>query len=439
MACAVVLTPAADGPVRGGRRSARLGPALSWASIALCSSLASVALAQPAALPTATTADAAEEAELQRALARDAGTAGPATTAAAVPVAAAYSSPAAAGWQTILPDISLILDTALAAFVGAPRQTGAHDPAQRGFNLQQLEMHLESSVDPYLELQANLVFSQFGVEVEEAYGRTLAAPLGLQLRMGQFLARAGRSNPTHPHAWHFADQALVNGKFFGSEGQRGLGAEVSWLAPLPWVVELIAAAAMPNGACCARSFGGGQAISVGGARDLALNLRLEQFFDLSPRASLLVGVGGLAGPNSTGFWNRTEIAIADVMFRWRDQGDAQRRAFTLQIEMMGRRRQVPDRLLQDAGVTASAVARLALRWEAGLRFEHVLGVADDPLDPSWTADRTRSTAQVTFYPSHFSRLRAQASWDRRPAEARDGFAAFLAFEALIGAHGAHSY
>ncbi len=438
MTCAVVHPIAAAGSVRGRGRSAPAWSPARWVAILLCLGHAPWALAQPVALPAAATGDAADQAELERALSRDADAAGSASAATPAPNPAGPAA-SATNWRTILPDISLILDTALGAFIGAPRQTGAHDPAQSGFNLQQLEMHLESSVDPYLELQANLVFAQFGVEVEEAYGRTLAAPLGLQLRMGQFLTRAGRSNPTHPHAWHFADQALVNGKFFGGEGQRGLGAEVSWLAPLPWVVELIASAAMPNGACCARSFGGAQAINVGGPRDLAWNLRLEQFFDLSQRAALLIGVGGLAGPNSTGFWNRTEIAIADVMFRWRDPTDAQRRAVTIQLELMGRRRQVPGRLLRDAGLTAQAVARLALRWEAGLRLEHVLGVADDPLDPSWSQDRTRSTAQITFYPSHFSRLRAQVAWDRRPAEARDGFSAFLAFEALIGAHGAHSY
>ncbi|MEY3014868.1 MAG: hypothetical protein RIT45_3603, partial [Pseudomonadota bacterium] len=211
---------------------------------------------------------AEEAAELERAMAADAAeragrpTRRPATSAG-LPAATTRTegapgltapAPAASRFQqlqTILPDISLILDTAAAAFIGAPpAQLGNHDPRDAGFNLQQLELHMESSVDPYLQLETNIVFAQFGVEVEEAYARTTRLPGRVQLRAGQFLARAGRSNPKHPHAWHFADQALVNGKFFGSEGQRGLGAEVSWLAPLPWYVELIAGAAMADGACC---------------------------------------------------------------------------------------------------------------------------------------------------------------------------------------------
>jgi hypothetical protein len=342
--------------------------------------------------------------------------------------------------QTILPDISLILDTAAAAFIGAPSaQTGGHDPQDTGFNLQQLELHMQSSVDPYFQFETNIVFAQFGVEVEEAYARTTALPGGLQLRAGQFLARAGRSNPTHPHAWHFVDQALTNGKFFGSEGQRGLGTELSWLVPLPWYAEAVVGAAMADGACCSRSFDGSTKISLKSPTDLVWNLRLEQFADFTPNFGALVGVGVLLGPNSTGNGNRTAIGIADLTLRYRDQGDPQRRAYTWTTELMGRRRQIPGALLQDMGITSSLVAQLALRWEAGIRFEHVQGVQGDPLDPTWTGDRTRVAAQATFYPSHFSRLRTQLAWDRRRSDDQTGVAAFLALEMLIGAHGAHDY
>lgn len=389
-----------------------------------------------------------EEAELRRALAADASVATPkpATSAVPLPTAATPSNAPRTGagrfaqLQTILPDISLILDTALAAFAGAPAaQLGNHDPRDNGFNLQQLELHMESAVDPYLELQTNIVFAQFGVEVEEAYARTTTLPGRLQLRAGQFLARVGRSNPTHPHAWKFVDQPLLNGKFFGSEGQRGLGAEVSWLAPLPWYAEVVVGGAMADGACCSRSFDGATKISLRTPTDLVWNLRLEQFYDFGPKLGVLLGLGTLLGPNSTGNGNRTAIAVGDLMLRYRDPADPQRRALTWQTEWMGRRRQVVDGKLDDWGLTSTLSARLALRWEAALRFEHVLGVVGDPLDPDWSGDRTRVAAQTTFYPSHFSRLRAQLAWDHRRADDSRGIAAFLALEVLIGAHGAHDY
>src|SRR5690606_16287094 len=119
-----------------------------------------------------------ELAEIERALASDADAqeaAGqtPAKNRLALPAPAPGSTAAA-----FLPDIALILDLALAAFSDEDRrlQTDGHDPSANGFNLQQLEMSLGKSVDPYLRFDANIVFSQMGVEIEEAVATTLAMP-----------------------------------------------------------------------------------------------------------------------------------------------------------------------------------------------------------------------------------------------------------------------
>ncbi|MBM4373381.1 MAG: zinc-regulated TonB-dependent outer membrane receptor, partial [Deltaproteobacteria bacterium] len=64
---------------------------------------------------------------------------------------------------------------------------------------------------------------------------------------------------------------------------------------------------------------------------------------------------------------------------------------------------------------------------------------NDYLDPEADAWRDRTSLQVTFYPSHFSRLRLQGSWDRPTWDADPVFGAMLAVEVVIGAHGAHAY
>src|SRR5690606_8630759 len=134
------------------------------------------------------------------------------------------------------------------------RQTGAHDPTRTGFNLQQLEMSLGSTVDPYFRFDSNLSFSLEGVEIEEAYATTLDLPARLQLRAGQFLWRFGRFNAPHPHVWHFVDQPFTLGRLFGGEGGRGLGVELSWLLPLPWFAEVVASVQQADGEGTARSF-----------------------------------------------------------------------------------------------------------------------------------------------------------------------------------------
>lgn len=360
--------------------------------------------------------------------------------ASAAPAPVVTAQPGAArGQASSNPDISLILDTAASYFRGEPDQLGAHDPNRTGFTLQQLEMHIEHNVDPFLRLDANLVFSQFGVEVEEAYATTLQLPGNLQARAGQFLTKFGRLNPTHPHSWSFLDQPLPNGKFFGGEGSRGLGAELSVLVPVDWFMEVVVSSHDAAGACCARSFYGAQDLGVDSAQDLLYTGAIKQFFPLGDSLSALWGLSMQAGPNPTGAGNRTEIYGSDLYVRYRPIDSTQRESLSWQTEAMLRRRQVPGDVLQDWGVYSQLVWSLTPQWEAGLRYERASGLANDPLDPAWTQARQRATAQATYYPSHFSRLRLQGAWDDPQWRENPTLALMLGLEVLVGAHGAHAY
>lgn len=391
--------------------------------------LASVGDAQTATLPAPATAITADEQALLQA-AYAASLAQPPQGQTAPQTSQGASNPA----------MSLIFDGALAAY-SEPKSlsTGGHDPARNGFNLQQLEMHLASSVDPYLHFEANIVYGQFGVEVEEAYAETLSLPAGLQIKAGQFLTAFGRANPTHPHTWSFTDQVLMVGKFFGSEGNRGLGVQLGWLTPLPWFTELKLSATDATGACCARSWLGSQNLPVRQPGDVLYTLTGKSFVPLDDDWSVTLGLSAQTGPHATGNNNRSEVAAADMYVRFRPAGDPQRRSLSLQVEHAVRARQLPYRALVDHAGYAQLVGVFALRWETGLRTEWTTGLPDDPLDPQWTASRQRHTAQLTFYPSHFSRVRFQVSMDRPAWLDRPVYGAVLALETLIGEHGAHNF
>ena len=391
--------------------------------------------AEPEPEPTA--AEAAPVApdglrELEAALGEDAASAPAATPAAPAATGAARGSSN--------PDIALILDIALGYFSDEPRNVGAHDPSVSGFTLQQLEMSLGANVDHWFRLDANIVFGLFGVEVEEAYGTSLSLPWGLQVRAGQFLARFGRKNSRHPHAWHFADQDLWLGKFFGGEALRGLGLEVSWLAPTPWYLELAAVAYAPTGSCCTRSFDTSDGGPLNGPDDLLYLGTVKQFFELSDAWSLHWGLSAAFGANGTGRGNRTEIYGTDLMVRWRPPNDPDRVALTLTTELNVRARQVPKRSLVDWGMATELVWTISPAWEVGGRFETVSGLEDDPLDPEWSAYRHRTTLQATWYPSHFSRVRVQGAWDVPEWLGQPHtFSLVAALELVIGSHGSHAY
>jgi hypothetical protein len=410
-------------------------------ALLIAPALAQLGLAQT----TTVTSDPALDAELQRALAADAQASAEGQAAAKAPASTPGTPPSSTSMN---PDIAFILDVALAGFSDEqPRQGGGHDPQKNGFTLQQLELALGKAVDPYLRLDAFVVFSQFGVEIEEAYATTMALPASLQLRAGQFLTRFGRHNPTHPHAWDFADQPFMWTQVFGAEGNRGVGLELSYLTPLPWYVELGLAATDAAGEGTARSFWGAEDLGVQSPRDLQLTLTVKQFFPLSSALSLLWGLSGAAGPNPSGYHNRTEIGGTDLYLRYRPIHTDDTGAFlSLTAEALVRRRQVPGDVLRDGGGYATLEWNWSRHWGAGARYEYGTpvwngdGVADnDYLDPLWDGHRQRVSTAVTYWPSEFSRLRLQGSVDHTSGADDRVWGLMLALEVLIGAHGAHAF
>ncbi|PTL78215.1 zinc-regulated TonB-dependent outer membrane receptor [Vitiosangium sp. GDMCC 1.1324] len=344
-------------------------------------------------------------------------------------------------------DLSFILDVAAAAFSSKePLQTGGHDPTNNGFNFQQLEMSVNTAVDPYFRFNSNIVFSQFGVEVEEAYATTTALPANLQVRAGQFLTRFGRLNPTHPHTWDFVDQPFAIGRIFGSEGNRGLGVEGSWLSPLPWYLEVVGSVTDATGEGTARSFLGSAGGGVTSPFDFQFTGAVKQFFPLSDDLSLLWGLSAANGPNPTGYHNRTDVFGTDVYLKYRPVKGGSTTLVTLQAELFYRRRQVPQDVLSDFDGYGQILWRFSQRWAAAGRYEFGTpahnrngAVANDPLDPEWTANRQRLSANVTFWPTEFSRLRLQGATDLAGWRDHPDYSVFLALEVVMGAHGAHSF
>ncbi len=334
-----------------------------------------------------------------------------------------------------IPNVSVITDVALGYYTGdTPLQTGSHDPNKSGFTLQQVELHIQDAVDPFFNYSTNIVFSLFGVEVEEAYLFTARLPWGFQMRAGQFLQQIGRLNPTHPHSWSFVDQPMMNGTLFGSEGARGLGLELSYLIPLPWFAEATYSFSQPGGACCGSSYIIDGARSLKDLSEFIHTARLGQFFALDDSWSILLGLNYQTGENGTGANNMSEIAGVDAYIRYRPVTSSQRVHLALQHETFSRRQQRPGRLLRDQGQYTSLEWKYNLRESLGLRYETVRPHEEHE---EWETQVYRTSLAYTYYPSHFSRLRFQGS--HRRVNGADGFGIVANIEVVIGSHGAHDF
>jgi hypothetical protein len=124
-------------------------------------------------------APAAAPTELERQLAKELGATAPVPPASAAPAVPPITLVSGAAGKNYL---NLSVDALFAAGASTepsvpPLEPGGHDPAQRGFTVQNLEAVFEGAVDPYFRGQANVVLQitpegETTVELEEAYATT---------------------------------------------------------------------------------------------------------------------------------------------------------------------------------------------------------------------------------------------------------------------------
>jgi hypothetical protein len=347
-------------------------------------------------------------------------------------------------------------------------EVGDHDPQQRGFNARNIELAFDGAVDPYFEGFANIVFkldndNETEVEVEEAFMQTTSLPFNLQLKGGQFFAAFGRLNPTHPHTWDFADTPLVNGLFLGPDGLRGVGAQASWTLPLPWYSQLIIASQNGRGSTgfSFRNPGDDGMFfdrittdrEARGLQDFVWIPRFENSFNLSDTQTVLVGVSGAFGSNETGADSRTQIYGADVLYKWKSARAEGGFPFVKwQTEFMYRRFEAGRganesfpvaETFHDWGLYSQVLWGFKKGWVAGIRGDYVHmqdSMFTDDLDRQ---SRSRISANLTWYPTEFSKLRLQYNHDFLEENfflsEREVDSLFLQFEFILGSHGAHKF
>jgi hypothetical protein len=391
----------------------------------------------------------------------------------AVPVQPAPAAAGASAQNAFNPGISLILQGAYQQYNTDPstRSLTGYLPAgdylegNKGFNLNESELTLSASVDQLFYGQATFAFADGQVETEEAYVQTPALGHGLTLKALRYFSGIGYQNATHAHAWDFADPALVQQAFLGSNLAVD-GIQASWIAPLPLYVEVgaeignavefpFADTGSKNGFSTGTLFGrlGGD---IGTSHSYLVGAWLLNSQNLVDGASAL-DLDERTGVTNTLAGGNTNIWGLDFVYKWAPEGDRTQRNFKLVAEWM--QRDLSGNLTFDnagpgqntdtfsakqSGWYIQGIYQFVPRWRAGLRYGQL---SDGTINAGSNAANgivatgyapERWSAMVDWSPSEFSRLRLQYNQDKTQQGLND-YQVFLQGIFSLGAHGAHRY
>lgn len=312
--------------------------------------------------------------------------------------------------------------------------------------IEEIELALGGFIYPEIRTEVYIALHKHGddydVELEEAYVDFLNLGAGFGARAGRKLIGFGKLNPIHGHAHDFAAPPLVLAEFLGDHGLAGDGVAVSWLAPLPFFLQLEAGAWRVPAAD--HDHGHGHGHSHGPLQDKTRTARAWSSFAAGADADLEVGLSALrgGGPHyADPLVEVRTVAGVDLTFPLRRNVDIMKvygldltyrrvfpgfRRLLLRAEVLEahRRRQrfglaavedpavaypagaVRDAQMRNRGFYAEANWRWSQHWDAGLRYDR----AQDPLNTS--ADhRQLATVALTRALTEETKLRAQFSHD----------------------------
>lgn len=374
------------------------------------------------------------------------------------------------------PDVSLILqgkyayledraDRGITGFL----PSGAEGPS-RGFSVDESELVLSASIDPWFRGYLNAVLADGAVEVEEVWFQTTGLGQGLSVKGGRFRSGIGYQNEQHPHAWDFATNSLAYESLFG-EGYGQDGLQMKWLAPTDTFLEFGAEAgrgsAFPSTERDSNGFPslalfGHVGDDVGTSHSWRAGL---SYLHARPQARTFEG-RDLGDVDVAGaFSGKSRTWLADFVWKWAPNGNATQRNFKFAAEYFQRRESGAlscddagaDASLCTGGVTgpysadqsgvyAQGVYQFMPHWRVGYRYDQLFrgDVVFNGADAGATLasladyDPRRHSLMLDYSPSEFSRLRLQYSRDEAQ-HAIDENQFYVQYIYSLGSHGAHKF
>jgi hypothetical protein len=365
---------------------------------------------------------------------------------------------------TVIPDGLYYYDNAgggAASSIGERfRAPGAHietEDSPRGFSLREVELAFSGAVDPYFDVWATFGIGNDAIEAEEVYVQTRRFLPGTQIKFGQFFSGIGYLNRQHRHQWDFVDAPLPYVALFGSNLEE-VGVQVTWLPATRVYTQFGVEALQGDNGLIANQL----ADEYSGVLEETPGPRLfTGFVKLSPdlgysntlQAGVSIGrsrshheadVEGNVFDGDAWFLGTDWIWRFDSTRPYGEgdltvQGEYIYRSKTLELVSVADLRETT---FQQDGLYAQVVYGVGPRWTLAGRVD-VAGLRNRLESLATTMDRgatTRYSANATFNPTEFSRLRVQYNHTRVPDDSRPRFhQVYVQFQMSLGVHGAHVF
>jgi hypothetical protein len=265
-------------------------------------------------------------------------------------------------------------------------------PQTRPFVPRELELGLQSALDPYSVAKVFVSYSEEGVDIEEAYAYWTGLPGHFRVDVGKFRQQVGELNRWHLHALPEDEYPLVIQRYLGDEGLASTGVSLYW--PLPfsgpagtfeWYGQV--------------TRGDNTTLFAAGNRPAYLS-QLSGFWQLSRSTFAQLSVTGIYGTNPDTGLTTTTGAVA-ARFTWRPPEQAKYRELTVRSEGFAFRRRIAGAGASHLGGYVDASWRLSARFIVGTRFDWV-----EPPAPL-SGHEWQIVPTLMFWQSEFVYLRAQ--------------------------------
>ena len=342
--------------------------------------------------------------------------------------------------------------------------SGDIGPGSRGFSLAESELTLRASVDD--KFAGVLTFAltpEDTVAVEEAYGVATSLPFGLTPKFGRFFSGIGYLNEQHQHSWDFYDAPLAYQAFVGGQYAND-GVQLKWVAPTDTFLEiggeLGSGNAFPGNSRNKNGIGNGIVyVHAGGDVGASNSWRAGLSYVRTAAKDRTYEQTDLSGNDAQlSFSGRSQVAIADFVWKWAPNGNAQERNFKLQGEYFWRREhsdltydadsalaatQTGDYRSRQSGFYVQGVYQFMPYWRVGTRYDRLeSGNVDYGVNSAYFGDVSfnpqRTSLMFDYTPSEFSRFRVQYAQSKVQPGLTDN-QIFVQYILTLGAHGAHRY